>query len=177
MGLISRVSSRTYRFYTLFSFFLSFQAIKNMSLPADVVTALRDAFNLFDEDKDGRVTHVELAKVLQKLKISANMDVLLDMIKQVDTDNSGTVEFDEFVTCLTPCLMRRESDAEMKNAFAEFDVDGNGLIEAHELKAKLEEMSGEAVTDAEVADMIKQVDTDGDGKINYEEFKKLMADE
>lgn len=73
--------------------------------------------------------------------------------------------------------MRRESDAEMKNAFAEFDVDGNGLIEAHELKAKLEEMSGEPVTDAEVADMIKQVDVDGDGKINYEEFKKLMADE
>lgn len=64
-----------------------------MSLPADVVTALRDAFNLFDEDKDGRVTHVELAKVLQKLKISANMDVLLDMIKQVDTDNSVSIKF------------------------------------------------------------------------------------
>lgn len=148
-----------------------------MTLPSDVLNALREAFNMFDGDNDGKVTHVELAKVLQKLKINANMDVLLDMIKQVDTDNSGTVEFDEFVTCLTPCLMRRESDSEMLNAFNEFDVDGNGLIEADELKAKLEEMSGEKVTDAEVADMIKQVDVDGDGKINFEEFKKLMADE
>merc|ERR1711981_783512 len=148
-----------------------------MSLPADVMGALREAFDMFDADKDGRVTHVELAQVLQKLKINTNMDVLMDIIKQVDTDNSGTVEFDEFVTCLTPCLSRRESDAEMRNAFKEFDQDGNGLIEADELKAKLEEMSGEKVTDAEVADMIKQVDVDGDGKINFEEFKKLMADE
>ena len=86
-----------------------------MSLPADVQSALKDAFDMFDEDKDGRVTHVELAKVLQKLKINTNMDVLMDMIKQVDTDNSGTVEFNEFVECLTPCLSRRESDSEMKN--------------------------------------------------------------
>jgi len=148
-----------------------------MALPSDVMSALREAFDMFDEDKDGRVTHIELAKVLQKLKINTNMDVLMDMIKQVDTDNSGTVEFKEFVDCLTPCLTRRESDSEMKNAFREFDDDGNGYIEADELRAKLEEMSGEAVTDAEVQDMIKQVDMDGDGKINFEEFKKLMADE
>merc|ERR1719454_2637798 len=83
------------------------------------------------------------------------------MIKKIDTDNSGTVEFNEFVDCLTPCLTRKE-----------FDNDGNGYIEADELRQKLEEMSGEAVTEAEVADMIKQVDMDGDGKINYEEFKK-----
>jgi len=148
-----------------------------MSLPADVHSALKEAFTMFDEDNDGKVTHIELAKVLQKLKINANMDILLEMIKEVDTDNSGTVEFDEFVSCLTPCLMRRESDSEMRNAFTEFDQDGNGYIEADELKQKLEEMSGEKVSDAEVQDMIKQVDVDGDGKINFEEFKKLMADE
>merc|ERR1712088_1147113 len=124
-----------------------------MSLPADVQSALREAFDMFDADKDGRVTHKELAQVLQKLKINANMDTLMGMIKKVDTDNSGTVEFNEF------------------------DNDGNGYIEADELRQKLEEMSGEAVTEAEVADMIKQVDMDGDGKINYEEFKKLMAEE
>jgi len=147
-----------------------------MALPADVQRALRDAFDMFDEDKDGRVTHVELAKVLEKLKINANQQVLLDMIKSADKDNSGTVEFQEFVEALTPCLTRKETDSEMMNAFREFDEDGNGFIEADELRLKLEEMSGEKVTEAEVADMIKQVDVNGDGKIDFEEFKKLMAD-
>merc|ERR1712203_1146998 len=137
-----------------------------MSLPADVQSALREAFDMSDADKDGRVTHKELAQVLQKLKINANMDTLMGMIKKIDTDNSGTVEFNEFVDCLTPCLTCKE-----------FDNDGNGYIEADELRQKLEEMSGEVVTEAEVADMIKQVNMDGDGKINYEEFKKLMAEE
>ena len=59
-----------------------------MSLPADVQSALREAFDMFDADKDGRVTHKELAQVLQKLKINANMDTLMGMIKKIDTDNS-----------------------------------------------------------------------------------------
>jgi len=147
-----------------------------MALPADVQKTLRVAFDMFDEDKDGRVTHAELAKVLTKLKINANQEVLLDMIKSADKDNSGTVEFQEFVEALTPCLTRKETDSEMMNAFREFDEDGNGFIEADELRLKLEEMSGEKVTEAEVADMIKQVDVNGDGKIDFEEFKKLMAD-
>merc|ERR1712088_915703 len=105
-----------------------------MSLPADVQSALREAFDMFDADRDGRVTHKELAQVLQKLKINANMDTLMGMIKKIDTDNSGTVEFNEFVDCLTPCLTRKESDSEMENAFKEFDNDGNGYIEADELR-------------------------------------------
>jgi len=147
-----------------------------MALPADITKALKDAFDMFDGDKDGRVTHAELAKVLNKLNINANQQVILDMITSVDKDGSGTVEFQEFVDALTPCLTRKETDSEMMNAFREFDEDGNGFIEADELKQKLQEMSGESVTDAEVADMIKQVDVNGDGKIDFEEFKKLMAD-
>jgi len=147
-----------------------------MALPADVAKALKTAFDMFDEDKDGKVTHVELGKVLNKLNITANQQVIIDMIKSADKDNSGTVEFQEFVEALTPCLTRKESDSEMMNAFREFDEDGNGYIEADELRQKLEEMSGETVTEAEVADMIKQVDVNGDGKIDFEEFKKLMAD-
>merc|ERR1712124_175314 len=58
------------------------------------------------------------------------------MVKQVDDNLDGHIDFQEFVRCLTPCL-----------AFREFDDDGNGFIEAHELKAKLSEMSGENVTD------------------------------
>merc|ERR1712110_607926 len=98
------------------------------------------------------------------------------MVKQVDDNLDGHIDFQEFVRCLTPCLARRESDVEIRNAFREWNILKYGFIEAHELKAKLSEMSGEQVTDEEVQDMIRQVDMDGDGKINFEEFVKLMQE-
>eukprot|EP00301_Raphidiophrys_heterophryoidea_P027390 c9636_g1_i1.p1 GENE.c9636_g1_i1~~c9636_g1_i1.p1 ORF type:complete len:183 (+),score=65.82 c9636_g1_i1:61-549(+) len=57
---------------------------------------LRDAFNVFDKDGDGCISKKEISEVLNSLGQTLT-DQELDLImKYVDTDNNGTVDFDEF---------------------------------------------------------------------------------
>uniref|UniRef100_A0A7S2QUP0 Calcium-dependent protein kinase n=1 Tax=Chlamydomonas chlamydogama TaxID=225041 RepID=A0A7S2QUP0_9CHLO len=60
---------------------------------------LKAAFEHFDIDKDGHITHAELMESLKKLGITD--EGIQDIIKEVDKDNSGTIEYNEF------CAMMR----------------------------------------------------------------------
>lgn len=115
---------------------------------------------------------------------------LRDMIKNVDTNRNGAIDFNEFIAMMADKLTK--SDDDVVHAFRVFDRDGDGLISAEELRWDSVDRQahafklftqhrltmnnlGEPVTEAEVKLMIEEADIDGDGKINFQEFKTLMA--
>ena len=51
-----------------------------------VVVELRDAFNLFDIDGDGKITTEELGTVMKSLGLSPTDNDLQDMIDEADID-------------------------------------------------------------------------------------------
>ena len=51
----------------------------------------------FDADKNGHITCAEIGEVFKALGESVPGYKIRDMIKEVDLDENGTVEFDEFV--------------------------------------------------------------------------------
>jgi len=55
-------------------------------------------FDSFDKDGNGQVTVAELGEVLKTIGMSATEAEIKKLIKEVDTDNNGTVEFEEFCT-------------------------------------------------------------------------------
>ncbi|KAM3221158.1 Calmodulin-like protein 5 [Capsicum chinense] len=59
---------------------------------------LKDAFDVFDYDKDGLISEEELSKVLSSLglKQGKRLDDCKEMIRNVDVDGDGMVNFDEF---------------------------------------------------------------------------------
>lgn len=59
---------------------------------------LKDAFNVFDYDKDGLISGEELSKVLSSLGLNQGkrLDDCKEMIRNVDVDGDGMVNFDEF---------------------------------------------------------------------------------
>ncbi|CAL9086552.1 unnamed protein product [Musa acuminata var. zebrina] len=61
-------------------------------------TDLREAFDVFDGNRDGLITAEELAMVLKSLglKQGAKLEDCRDMIGRVDRDGDGKVNFDEF---------------------------------------------------------------------------------
>ncbi|KAJ6228685.1 nadp-specific glutamate dehydrogenase 1-related [Anaeramoeba flamelloides] len=54
-------------------------------------------FKVFDIDGDGSITEKEIRSVLMKVGDKSSLDDVKNMIKEVDTDGNGEIEFPEFV--------------------------------------------------------------------------------
>ena len=97
---------------------------------------------------------------------------LTEMIRNVDTNANGAIDFNEFIAMMVKRGPTIEDD--VAHAFKVFDRDADGLITAEELKLTMNNL-GEPLTDEEVKAMIAEADLDGDGKINFSEFNMIMA--
>lgn len=62
----------------------------------EVLENLRDAFKVFDIDKNGSITAEELQNVLGSLGEESTMAECRKMISGVDVDGDGMISFDEF---------------------------------------------------------------------------------
>ncbi|KAK9064808.1 hypothetical protein SSX86_016190 [Deinandra increscens subsp. villosa] len=60
---------------------------------------VKEAFNVFDENKDGYIDARELQRVLSALGLmdKVDMDECKKMIRVFDDNNDGRIDFDEFV--------------------------------------------------------------------------------
>ncbi|KAJ7956734.1 calmodulin-like protein 3 [Quillaja saponaria] len=68
----------------------------------DIQNNLKDAFDVFDKDKDGLISVEELGLVLSSLglNIGRKLEDCKEMIKKVDMDGDGMVNFNEFKTMM-----------------------------------------------------------------------------
>ena len=58
---------------------------------------LRKVFNYFDVNESGNITIDELAAMMAKLQISVERKYLSGIMKVIDSDNNGAIEFNEFL--------------------------------------------------------------------------------
>ncbi|OAF68769.1 hypothetical protein A3Q56_03463 [Intoshia linei] len=63
---------------------------------------LKLVFNLFDKDRDGTIDQNELRELLTTFDEKLSKQEVEDMIKEVDLDNNGVIDFYEFVALLQP---------------------------------------------------------------------------
>ena len=103
---------------------------------------------------------------------SSIIDSLDDLMKTIDTDNNGYIEFEEFLRASID-KEKLLTEKNLKIAFDIFDKDKSGGISASELKTLLGE-SNVHTKDIVWKNMIKEIDLNGDGQISFEEFKTLM---
>ncbi|PAA49736.1 hypothetical protein BOX15_Mlig030324g1 [Macrostomum lignano] len=143
-------------------------------LTEDQIGEFREAFSLFDKDGDGAITNKELAVVMRALGQQPTPDELKEMIKEVDQDGSGSIEFDEFLEMMKKQMRNADSEDELRRAFRLFDADGDGFLSPAELRQVMLNL-GERLTKEEVDAMIEEADTDRDGQVSYEEFARIMG--
>ncbi|UJR09634.1 hypothetical protein I4U23_013867 [Adineta vaga] len=142
-------------------------------LTANQERELHEAFDLFDSDHSGKISSIELRKVLQALNIKASDTELKQLMDQMDSDRSGEIDFNEFKKVMSASFFKKPSKQELQTAFKKFDADNSGHITTHELSHILSRM-GRHISRNEVEAMIKSLDSSGDGKISFEEFCKLF---
>ncbi|RWW17988.1 hypothetical protein BHE74_00011887 [Ensete ventricosum] len=106
----------------------------------------------------GHITLEELRSIMRSLGREPTLRELQDMIREVDVDGNGTIEFDEFLNVIA-MRTKEAADAELREAFKLMSVMTN---------------MGEEVTKEIAAAMIMEVDADGDGQVDFEEFSTVM---
>lgn len=62
---------------------------------------LREAFRMYDKEGNGYINVSDLREILRALDDKLTEDELDEMIAEIDTDGSGTVDFDEFMEMMT----------------------------------------------------------------------------
>ncbi|CAB3381490.1 troponin C isoform X1 [Cloeon dipterum] len=62
---------------------------------------LKEAFRLYDREGNGYITTATLREILAALDDKLTSDDLDGIITEIDTDGSGTVDFDEFMEMMT----------------------------------------------------------------------------
>ena len=60
----------------------------------------REAFNHFDKDGSGSVSTQELGLAMKELGEEMTLEELTNRVTAVDTDSSGEVDFNEFLTVM-----------------------------------------------------------------------------
>lgn len=143
------------------------------NLTEEQIAEFKEAFQIFDKDGDGSITTKELGTVMRSLGQNPTEEELKNMIREVDADGSGTIDFKEFLGLMARKMKETDTEEELIEAFKVFDRDGNGLISAHELRFVMT-TAGEQLSDEDIDEMIRDADLDGDGYIDYEEFVRLM---
>ncbi|XP_076388710.1 troponin C type IIb isoform X1 [Megachile rotundata] len=62
---------------------------------------LKEAFRLYDKEGNGYIPTTSLREILMALDDQITPDQMDGMIAEIDTDGSGTVDFDEFMEMMT----------------------------------------------------------------------------
>merc|ERR1712025_349846 len=74
--------------------------MKKKASEADEEADLREAFKIFDRDKDGFISMKELKKVCSMLGTMLTKEELDEFMAEADKDGNGKLDYDEFVKML-----------------------------------------------------------------------------
>eukprot|EP00470_Lotharella_oceanica_P000101 CAMPEP_0170167470 /NCGR_PEP_ID=MMETSP0040_2-20121228/866_1 /TAXON_ID=641309 /ORGANISM="Lotharella oceanica, Strain CCMP622" /LENGTH=166 /DNA_ID=CAMNT_0010405507 /DNA_START=21 /DNA_END=521 /DNA_ORIENTATION=+ len=134
---------------------------------------IREAFDLFDTDGSGSIDKNELKVAMRALGFEPKKEEIAKMIQDIDKDNSGEIDFPEFLEMMTAKMGERDSKTEILKAFRLFDDDETGYITLDNLRRVAKEI-GENMADKELQEMIEEADRTNDGKISEDEFLRIM---
>ncbi|XP_048874826.1 centrin-3 isoform X2 [Brienomyrus brachyistius] len=147
---------------------------KRRELTEEQKQEIKEAFELFDTDKDKEIDYHELKVAMRALGFDVKKSDVLKILKDYDREGSGKITFDDFNEVVTEKMLERDPQEEIMKAFKLFDDDDSGKISLRNLRRVAREL-GENISDEELRAMIDEFDTDGDGEINQEEFISIMT--
>merc|ERR1711998_122628 len=110
----------------------------------------------------GAISMKELGSFERDLGHDLSEGDLSAMFKHVDTNGTGSIDLQEFLTMVTSKTKDTDSEEELNESFKEFDKNRDHLISADELLDTMKEL-GQKLTKGEVDEMIGSADANRDG--------------
>ena len=138
------------------------------------IAELRESFSRFDQNGDGSISREELKIIMKDLGQNLSDRELNRMIEEVDKNNSGTIEFPEFLAMIKGKIQAVDISKEIEEAFRLFDTKNDGHVNVSELRHAMK-LFGTNLSDEQVEEMIQKADHHKTGAIDYKEFIKRMT--
>mmetsp|Transcript_6145 Transcript_6145/g.6767 ORF Transcript_6145/g.6767 Transcript_6145/m.6767 type:complete len:196 (-) Transcript_6145:238-825(-) len=152
---------------------------RRFELTEEQVQEIREAFELFDSDKNGLIDPHEMKVAMRALGFDAKKEEVLRMMQdctQRDQHHQPLIDLRGFTDLMTDRFAQRDPREEMIKAFKLFDPQNTGKISLRSLRKVAQEL-GENMSDQELQAMIDEFDRDHDGEINLEEFLAIMLND
>ncbi|ELU13698.1 hypothetical protein CAPTEDRAFT_98410, partial [Capitella teleta] len=130
------------------------------------ILGFEESFRLFDKDNDGHISKQELGQLMHSLGRHPSIQELEETIAEVDADDDGTIDFEEFEDMMEVKMETSDLDDEMTQAFQVFDKDSSGFVSADEMYSIMNSL-GENLSKERIKEMIAGSDTDLDGRIDF----------
>ncbi|KAI5115462.1 hypothetical protein M0805_006167 [Coniferiporia weirii] len=137
---------------------------------------IKEAFELFDTDKDRCLDYHELKVAMRALGFDLKKAEVLKILRDHDKTGHGLMEYDDFAKIMSERILARDPLDEIKRAFQLFDDDNTGKISLRNLRRVARDL-GDKLDDEELQAMIDEFDLDQDGEINEQEFIAIMTDD
>lgn len=139
----------------------------------------KEIFSLVDKDGGGSISSNELDELLQIVGIEATPDELEAMVKQIDVDDSGEIDFEEFAAVMTKRVNPNFSSAQIKEAFQTMqDINaGTGTNDKLHIETIVKHLTlhgSETMTDERARELVMQMEVDHDGYVNFEEYVDMI---
>ena len=138
------------------------------------IKQLLEIFNKYAGEKGALDEQSLQLLIKEKLEQYIQKKQLIALMKKIDTDGSGEIEFDEFIEFMRNLNKENELDEDaLKEVFKIFDRDEKGYLTPESVYHIFLAL-GEKIKLEDIINILKENDIDGDGNLNFEDFKMLM---
>ena len=100
----------------------------SLTIPVEEVKDIKTAFDIFDGDLSGVVDPQELKRAFEQLGFQGNNKFVYQILAELDDDQSGGIDFAEFLRLATAKLGDKDSRAEVDKVWGSFDVNKSVLF-------------------------------------------------
>eukprot|EP01065_Artemidia_motanka_P012327 TRINITY_DN16781_c0_g1_i1.p1 TRINITY_DN16781_c0_g1~~TRINITY_DN16781_c0_g1_i1.p1 ORF type:complete len:317 (+),score=132.12 TRINITY_DN16781_c0_g1_i1:68-952(+) len=140
---------------------------------------LRESFNLFDANRSGTIDATELFYALQGIgHESITEEDVAEMMRRIDKDCSGQIDFDEFKQLVTEQDGEADGPREILRAFRAFDVRGVGEISQEDLRVVADSLgySRDQVSPDDIREIHAYCSDNDDGRFSFYAWQKVVSE-
>lgn len=140
---------------------------RRLDMDTDQIAEFLDSFSVFDEDNSGEIKATELKTVMESLGENPTVEECESMVAEVDLDQSGDIDFKEFLAMMS---QRIRSAASVEDLAAGFTYWANPIEENKEIS----KMEKEGKTELQIYMEQKKDVSREKMQITSDQLKKVM---